>query len=358
MPPHERCREPTRLTESSRHGDRLGRQLAGTLWWLREDKLLGQPRKESHAQDAVSRLQRREGLLEQSDVGLVRVPGSVEPTARAEHGPSQPAGGREPAGELERLHERRARVVLIRSPASGPERQQHVASRGGVVAVDDLQGGQRALVVRLCVLVGVGGLRRLGRPQAVDDRLPRSTDLSRLEVVMRELRRMHRQRRRLQRHRHAPVEAHAAARDRPLVERLAYERVGEREAVDLVGILEDHPCCDSGLQRRDEVVLSLLQGDRLQRRQTEIVPQHGSERQDVERRRGQPIEAPADHVLDAFRHGDPLGGRRERRVQQLLDEERISARLLEQSLGTRAVDRSASEVCRGERDDLRAPQAL
>ena len=48
MTPHERCREPTRLTESSRHGDRLGRELAGTLWWLREDKLLGQPRKKSN----------------------------------------------------------------------------------------------------------------------------------------------------------------------------------------------------------------------------------------------------------------------------------------------------------------------
>ena len=29
MPPHERCREPTRLTESPRHVDRLGRELAG-----------------------------------------------------------------------------------------------------------------------------------------------------------------------------------------------------------------------------------------------------------------------------------------------------------------------------------------
>ena len=148
MPPHQRGRERARLTEPSRHVDRLGRQLAGTLWRLREDQLLRQARKESHAQHAVSRLQRREGLLEQSDVGIVGGPGGVEPSARAQHGPRQPAGGREPAGELDRLHERRARVGLIRLPASGPERQQHIAARGGVIAVDDLQGGERALVVR------------------------------------------------------------------------------------------------------------------------------------------------------------------------------------------------------------------
>jgi hypothetical protein len=87
MPPHERCREPACLTESPRHADRFSRQLVGTLRWMREDELLGQARKESHAQDAVSRLQRREGLLEQSDVGIVGLPGSVEPTSRAEHGP-------------------------------------------------------------------------------------------------------------------------------------------------------------------------------------------------------------------------------------------------------------------------------
>src|SRR5829696_9778822 len=90
MPAHQRCREPTCLTESPCHGGRLGRKLAGTLWWMREDKFLGQARKQSHAQDAVSRLQRREGLLEQSDVLLVGVTGGIEPAARAEHGPCQP----------------------------------------------------------------------------------------------------------------------------------------------------------------------------------------------------------------------------------------------------------------------------
>jgi hypothetical protein len=47
--------------------------------------------------------------------------------------------------------------------------------------IRDREGGQGALIVRVCILVGAGGLRRLGRPQAVDDRLPRTTDLSRLE---------------------------------------------------------------------------------------------------------------------------------------------------------------------------------
>jgi len=140
--------------------------------------------------------------------------------------------------------------------------------------------------VRLGVLVGVGGLRRLGCPQAVDDRLPSSTHLSRLEVVMRELRRMDRQRGRFQRYRQAPVEAQASARDGPLVQRLAHKRMSEREAVDFIGILVDHPCCHSGLQCRDDLVLSLLQSDRLQRRQAEVVSQHGGERQDLERCRG------------------------------------------------------------------------
>src|SRR5436190_440156 len=103
----ERRRDAVRLTKPPRHADRLGRELAGALRWLREDEVLGEPRKDAYPQDAVSRLQHREGLLEESEVRIIGVPGGVEPSPRAEHGPCQPIGGRKAAGKVERLHERR-----------------------------------------------------------------------------------------------------------------------------------------------------------------------------------------------------------------------------------------------------------
>ena len=77
---------------------------------------------------------------------------------------------------------------------------------------------------------GLVRVRRLGRDprlEPVQDRLIRAADRSRLEVVMRQLRRVHRQRRELERLGDPAVQAHPAARDRAFVEGLAHERVRE-----------------------------------------------------------------------------------------------------------------------------------
>ena len=83
------------------------------------------------------------------------------------------------------------------------------------------------------------GQRRLCRAQAVDDGLRRATDMSRLEVMVRELGSMDRHRRHLECLGHVQVQTEPTARDRPLVQRLADERVRKREAIHSVGILHD-----------------------------------------------------------------------------------------------------------------------
>ena len=65
--------------------------------------------------------------------------------------------------------------------------------------------------------------------------------------------------------------------------------------------------------------------------EAEVAAQHGGQRERLERRRRQPVQAPADDVLDALRH-DAAPASWRRAVQQLLDEERVAAGLLAQPL--------------------------
>ena len=128
MTRHQGDRERIRLS-SRRAISTASPAAGGRLRRILEHEVLGEAREQADAQRAVARLERRQRLLEQADVGVIRRPRRIEMTAGAEHRPRQPLRGAQPAGELDRLHERRARVRPAGS-ASGAERQQHVTAGG------------------------------------------------------------------------------------------------------------------------------------------------------------------------------------------------------------------------------------
>ena len=109
--------------------------------------------------------------------------------------------------------------------------------------------------------------------------------MPRLEVVMRELGRVHRARRRLEleRLRDAQVQTEPAARDRPLVQRLADERMRKREAIHLVGILHNKPRRHRRLQGGKEGFGLVRNSDDLEGGKPEVGPQHGRQRQRFQR---------------------------------------------------------------------------
>ena len=102
------------------------------------------------------------------------------------------------------------------------------------------------------LLVGVRGDRLAGGGGAVLDRGLRPADLAGGEEVVREL--AGRGAGGLERAAGAQVQADAAGVGGRVVERLAHERVGEGEAVDLLGVLAH----DAGAQRLLERVEQLL----------------------------------------------------------------------------------------------------
>ena len=110
----------------------------------------------------------------------------------------------------------------------------------------------------------------------------RPADLASLEVVMGQL---------AERMRIGAVSRASAMRmqpqrrlfDRPVVERLADERVPERETVDLLVVLDDQARRDRLLERGDQLVLLLLPIDRQERAEPEVGPQRRCERQRLER---------------------------------------------------------------------------
>ena len=157
---------------------------------------------------------------------------------------------------------------------------------------------------------------------------------------MRELGRVHRARRRLEleRLRHAQVQTEPAARDRPLVQRLADERVRKREAIHLVGILHNKPRRHRRLQGGEEGFGLVRKSDDLEGGKPEVGPEHGRQRQRFQRSRPQSVQALADDVLDPLRHARGRIRRLGKAVDQFLDEERVAPRLVAQVLGQRGVE--------------------
>ena len=175
--------------------------------------------------------------------------------------------------------------------------------------------------------------------------------MSRLEVMVRELGSMDRHRRHLECLGHLPVQAEPTARDRPLVQRLADERVREREAIDFVGILHDEPRRHCRLQVGEEGFGPGVAGNDPEGGKPEVGPEHGRQRERFQRSGSQPVQALADDVLDALGHACGHIGRLVEAVEHLLDEERVAPRLVAQLLGQRGVDSrlpdAAADQCLG-----------
>jgi hypothetical protein len=142
-----------------------------------------------------------------------------------------------------------------------------------------------------------------------------------------------------------------------LVQRLADQRVREREAVDLLGIVDDKPGRHRSLQRGDQVVGPKLARDDPEGGKPEIGPEHGRERERFQRRRRQPIQTTADDVLDALRHAPDRVRRLGEAAHQLLDEERIAPGLVAQPLGQRDVGSFLADASRDECRRIRFVEA-
>ena len=170
---------------------------------------------------------------------------------------------------------------------------------------------------------------------------------------MRQLARVHWERRCLECLRHVKVQSEPATGDRPLVQRLAHERVHEREAVDLLGILDDEPGRHRRLQRGDQLVELELARDDPESGKPEIGPQHGRQGERFQRGRRQSIQTTADHLLDALRHARGRLRRLSQAAHQLLDEERVAAGLLAQPLRQRDVGSLLTDASGDQRRRLR-----
>ncbi len=126
------------------------------------------------------------------------------------------------------------------------------------------------------------------------------------------------------------MQAHAPARALALVERLAHERVGVGEAVELAG-LADQARRGRLLERGQDVVV-LEQG--LEQSQVELAADDARHAQDLVGVVGELLQPARDHLLDALGHRDPAQRallELRQAAQRLLDEERVALGLLGQA---------------------------
>lgn len=225
---------------------------------------------------------------------------------------------------------------------------------------------QRAAVVLGGVLVGqrAGGV--VAGADGVAHGVLRAADLARREELVRELAGACAER--LERPRDAQVQPHAARARQTAVDRVAGERVAEREAVDATGDLDHEARRDRLLERLDDVVGRQVE-ERLDRREVELAADRGADRQCLDRRRGHVAQAAEDDVGDALGNADRLqrgGGRLrpglqdvgvQQRAQRLLDEERVALGLLAQA-AHEAGARRGGQPGRDERVGLGLGQAV
>ena len=283
--------------------------------------MLGQAREQPRPQRALGVAERGERLLEPGDVGGVGGDRHVEAPAGAERGAGQDLGV---AGDLHRLVERRAGPGLAGLPAHVAEGDQEVRAAVHLERLPEVPGG---------FLVGVRGDRLAGGGGAVLDRGLRPADLAGGEEVVREL--AGRGAGGLERAAGAQVQADAAGVGGRVVERLAHERVGEGEAIDLLGVLAH----DAGAQRllqRVEQLLARPPHHRLERGEAEVAAEHRGGGQRLDGLRLEPREAARDQVLDALGHALGLG-RLGQAAQHLLDEERVAGGAAVEAVGELGV---------------------
>ena len=237
---HQGGGERAVVADAARHRHRLGAEPRRPVAGAGEREVLGQAREQPRPQRALGVPERGERLLEPGDVGGVGGDRHVEAPAGAERGAGQDLGV---AGDLHRLVERRAGAGLAGLPAHVAEGDQEVGPPVDLERLPEVPGR---------LLVGVRGDRLAGGGGAVLDRGLRPADLAGGEEVVGEL--AGRGAGGLERAAGAQVQADAAGMGGRVVERLAHERVGEGEAIDLLGVLAH----DAGAQRLLERVEQLL----------------------------------------------------------------------------------------------------
>ncbi len=299
-----RRRRPRRAIATASAPSRAGRSLG-----VGEREVLGEAREQPRPQRALGVPERGERLLEPRDVRGVGGDRHVE----------APAGARARRGRGSRGRGRRATASsnAARAPGSlacqrtSPRAMRRSARRSTCERLPEVPGR---------LLVGVRRDRVAGGGGAVLDRGLRPADLAGGEEVVGEL--AGRGAGGLERAAGAQVQARAAGVGGRVVERLAHERVGEREAVDLLGVLAH----DAGAQRLLERVEQLLPGPphhRLERGEAEVAAEHRGGGQRLDGLRLEPREPARDQVLDALGHALGLG-RLGQAAQHLLDEERVA----------------------------------
>jgi hypothetical protein len=222
-------------------------------------------------------------------------------------------------------------MSCIRSRASPSASSASHRRRGSGSAIE------LALVVLDRLLVGQRGRRPPPGLERVGDRRLGTDEVTRLEEVVGELRRLARPRR-LELPADRRVEAGPPARAELLVLGLPQQVVGERERVDLARDLRDHAHGDQlveGLQER----LGVLGEHRLEHPEAEALADHRGHREQVDGRLLERRQPPEDHLLDALGHPEGLdlaaghrrrGGAAAEAPQHLVDEERVPARVAEQ----------------------------
>jgi len=210
-----------------------------------------------------------------------------------------------------------------------------VAQRPGTLLVgrQPLRDSERALVQARRLLVGELLDRALrGARRVVDGALGAALvrglqevvgDLGepRLEVVAVDL---------FERLREDPVKLRATRRAEALEQRLAHERVGERQPARIVGE-RDQPARQSRLQALEHCGGRKAEAAR-ERREAELAADDGGDVQRARRRRVQWREAPADRVAHAIgQRQRALGGKavaetplRGQQRHELVDEERVA----------------------------------
>ena len=99
----------------------------------------------------------------------------------------------------------------------------------------------------------------------------------------------------------AAVQARAAQRREPVVERRAHQRVAERVAPDALGVLAQHARGDRLLERGDELVAA-QRPDLLEHVEVELAADHRRRREHLPRRLAQPRQPPPRHLAHALGH--------------------------------------------------------
>ena len=228
----QRVEQRERIVAAAGELQRALGELVHALLLAGEVQRVGQAREQPRGERALLVAEGRERAFEQFDRLVVDRAGVRVVAEPAEGGLGEHVGEVLAGGDLRREHERVVGVRVVQPRGRGAEADQQPGAPRLVV----LEALERGGVVRLGLEVG----QPLGRGDrgllGVVDGLALAVQVTALDVVVGELG-GRRELELVERLRDPVVQAHAPGRALALVQRLAHERVGEREAVRVVGDL-------------------------------------------------------------------------------------------------------------------------